>query len=174
MAQTRQQKEETVKQLADRFQKMKALVFVDYSGLKVKNVEDLRKILRKQEIDYQVVKKTLLKLAFKSAGLENIKLDSLQGQIAIALGYQDEVMPARLLKQFQKENEALTILGGMIEGKYLEETKVLELANLPTREELLTKVVISIKAPLSGIVNVLQGGMRNFINVLSAIKTQKT
>jgi len=98
---------------------------------------------------------------------------SLPGQIAVAASEQDEVMPARLLKKFQKDNEALAILGGILEKKFVAEAKILELADLPTRDELIARVIGSIRAPLAGLVNVLQGGMRNFLNVLSAIKDQK-
>lgn len=173
MPKSKQQKEEVVNTLSDRFSNMKSAVFVDYSGLNVKSVEQLRSSLREEEVSYQVAKKTLIKLALEKAGLKDIDVMSLSGQIAVATSEQDEVMPARLLKKFQKDNEALAILGGILEKKYAERARILELADLPTRDELIARVIGSIRAPLSGLVNVLQGGMRNFVNVLSAIKDQK-
>ena len=173
MPKSKQQKEEILNQLTDRLNKMKSAVFVDYSGLNVKSVEQLRKSLREEDVSYQVAKKTLIKLALEKAGLKEIEIMPLVGQIAVATSEQDEVMPARLLKKLQKDNEALAILGGILENKFVAAAKVLELASLPTRDELIARVIGSIRAPLSGLVNVLQGGMRNFVNVLSAIKDQK-
>ncbi|PIS42600.1 MAG: 50S ribosomal protein L10 [Candidatus Kerfeldbacteria bacterium CG08_land_8_20_14_0_20_40_16] len=173
MPKSKQQKEEILNQLTDRLNKMKSAVFVDYSGLNVKSVEQLRSSLREEDVSYQVAKKTLIKLALEKAGLKEIDIMSLPGQIAVAASEQDEVMPARLLKKFQKDNEALAILGGILEKKFVAEAKILELADLPTRDELIARVIGSIRAPLAGLVNVLQGGMRNFLNVLSAIKDQK-
>lgn len=174
MAKTRKEKEKVVQDLVDRFSRMKSLILVDYTGLNVKMVEELRKELREEEIEYLVVKKTLLKLALKKADLKEINVDQLQGQIALAFGFKDEVMPAKLLDKFRKQSESLKFLGGILEGKFIDDKKVLELAQIPTREELLTKTVWVIQSPVSGLVNVLAGGIRNFVYALKAIQDQKS
>ena len=173
MPKSRVQKEEIVKTLAERMAEMKSAVFINYSGLDVKSFETLRKDLRAEEVECNVAKKTLMKLALDEAKLKDVDVKSLEGQVAVAMGFKDEVAPARILKTFQKDNEALEMLGGILEGEYIDQAKVLELANLPSREQLLASVVGSLRAPLSGLVNVLQGNMRGFINSLNAIQEQK-
>lgn len=170
MPKTRQEKEKKVEELTDKLSRMKSAIFVDYSGLDVKSVEELRKTLRQEKIDYQVIKKTLLKLALAKIGLKDIDFRALEGQLGITFDYQDEVMPARLLKIFQKKNTALKILGGILEKKFIGKEKVQELASIPTRSDLLTKATGSLKAPLTGLVNVLQGNIKKLIYTLMALK----
>ncbi|MFA6271907.1 MAG: 50S ribosomal protein L10 [Patescibacteria group bacterium] len=173
MPKTRVQKEEIVKTLVERLSGMKSAVFINYSGLNVKSFENLRQLLRDEEVECNVAKKTLIKRALDEVKLEGMDIKGLDGQIAVAMGFKDEVAPARILKKFQKDNVTLQILGGILEGSYIEQAKVMELANLPSREQLLAQVVGSLRAPLVGIVNVLQGNMRGFIYALNAIKEQK-
>lgn len=173
MPKTRTEKEEVIKRLVDRLNRTKIAVFVDYSGLNVKKVENLRKSLRQEEVDYEVIKKTLLKLALAKTDFKEIEVATLKGQLGIVFGYQDEILPAKLIKNFQKENESLTILGGILEKKFINQAKVQELASLLSRDELLAKVVYCLRAPLVGLVNVLQGSMKKLIFVLAAIKEQK-
>ncbi|MBU2235740.1 50S ribosomal protein L10 [Patescibacteria group bacterium] len=173
MPKTRDQKEEIVKTLAERLTEMKSVVFINYSGLNVKSFETLRNQLREEQVECNVVKKTLIERALKQAKLEGIDINSLEGQVAVAMGFNDEVAPARILRTFQKDNEALDMLGGILEGNYIDKAKVLELADLPSREQLLAQFVGSLRAPLSGLVNVLQGNMRGLINALNAIQEQK-
>lgn len=174
MPKSRTEKENIVKQLTDRFNRIKAAVFVDYSGLTVKDVENLRKSLRKEKIDYLVAKKTLIRRAIKETDLKGIDIDSLLGQIAIVFGYADEVLPARILKNFQKENQNLKLIGGILENKFINDAKVIELAAVPPREELLARLVGSLNAPLTNLVRVLQGNLKNLVFVLSRIKEQKS
>lgn len=174
MAKTRQQKEQVVKDLAEKLKKAKSLVFVNFAGLKVKETEKLRKNCRAENIDYVVAKKTLMKKAFKDAGITNIDPKSFAKEVAIALSYEDEVAPARILQNFAKEHEALVTFGGILEGQFVEQDKIIELAKLPTKSELKALVVGSIKAPISGLVNVLAGNLRNLVYGLNAIKDSKS
>ncbi len=174
MAKTREQKEKTLRGLGDKFAKIKAAVFVSFKGLKVKDATKLRNILRKEKIDYEVAKKTLLKLALQKTGLEGIDPKGMEGNIAVAFGYDDEVAPAKILNTFRSQNEALKILGGILENKYIDSAKVVELANIPSRPELLAKLVGSINSPVSGFVNVLAGNLRGLVQVLKAVSEKKT
>ena len=173
MAKTRQQKEQTIKDLTEKIKKAKALVFVNFDGLKVKEVEELRKNCRAENVEYFVAKKTLMKQAFKDAGLAEIDPKGFEKEVATVFGYDDEVAPARIVQNFAKDHEALKAFGGILEGRFVEGQKVTELAKLPSRTELLAKVVGSIKAPVSGFVNVLAGNLRNLVYVLSAIKDSR-
>jgi len=173
MAKTRQQKEKTLSDLVDKIKKSKSMVFVNFEKLKVKEAEGLRKDFRQENVEYLVAKKTLLKLAFKEAGLSDIDPKSFDKSVGTAFGLTDEVAPARVAVNFAKQHEALFAFGGILEGKFVNRDKILELAMLPSRDELLAKVVGSIKAPVSGFVNVLAGNLRGLVYVLNAIKESK-
>ena len=173
MAKTRQQKETAVKDLTDKMTKAKAMVFVNFDGLKVKEVEELRKNFRTENIDYLVAKKTLMKIAFKDAGVEGVDEKTFAKEVGTVIGYDDEVAPARVVEKFAKEHEALKSIGGILEGKFVTREKVVELSKLPSKEQLLARVVGSIKAPISGFVNVLAGNLRGLVQVLDAIKNTK-
>ena len=172
MAKTRQQKEQALKDLIDKLKKAKSLVFVNFSDLKVKEIEELRKNCRVENVGYLVAKKTLMKRAFKDAGLD-IDPKSFDKEVATVFGFEDEVAPARIIQEFAKEHEALVAFGGVLESKFVDQAKVVELSKLPSKDELLAKVVGSIKAPVSGFVNVLAGNLRNLVYVLNAVKESK-
>ncbi len=173
MPKTKQQKEGIINDFIDKSKRAKSLVFVNFAGLKVKEIEDLRKRCRSEHLDYLVAKKTLMNVAFKEAGVQNVDAKSLDSSVATVFSYEDEVAPARIIQQFSKDHEALRSIGGMLEGKFVGPEKIVELSKLPSREELLAKMVGSIKAPVCGFVNVLSGNLRSLVYVLSAIKDSK-
>lgn len=172
MPKTRQQKEQEVADLTQKLQNMKGAVLVDYKGLGVKSAGSIREESWKEPVEYQVIKKRLLDLAIKNAGLE-LDTKKLQGNIGIVIGDEDEVSTAKFAAKFAKEFEAFKILGGLVDGNYVDENKIKALAALPGRVELLAKVVGSIQAPISGFVNVLAGNMRGLVQVLNSIKQSK-
>lgn len=173
MAKTRQQKEVALKNFGEKLSTAKSSVFVNFDGLKVKEIEELRKKCRQEKVDYIVAKKTLMRLGFKEAGINDVDPKTFNKGVATILSYDDEVAPARIIQGYAKGHEALYAVGGILEGKFVGREKVIELAKLPSRLELLAKVVGSIKAPVSGFVNVLSGNLRNFVCVLNAIKDTK-
>ena len=167
MALSKVQKQKIIENLKEKIQKQKAIIFVDFKGLETKDLVILRKQLKETGGELKVVKKTLLGIAAKSLG---VIIKKLKGQIALVLGYQDQTSIAKILYNFSKENENLKILAGFLENQIIEKEKIIELAKIPSREELLAKLVGSIKAPMSELVNVLEGNIRNLIWALSAIK----
>jgi len=174
MPKTRQQKETTVAELSDKFAKMKGAVLMDYKGLKVKDAQKIREKSWAESVDYAVIKKTLLKRALKNAGLEQtIDPKQLEGNIGLVVGYSDEAATAKFAATAAKEIEAFKILGGLFEGQFVDVNKVKALASLPSRVELLAKLVGTIQAPISGLVNVLAGNLRGLVRVLSAIRESK-
>lgn len=173
MAKTKEQKKQTLTELEDNFAKSKAAVFVNFQGLNVKDTTTLRNLLRKENIKYEVAKKTLLKLAAGKTGQEGVDPKSFQGNIAVAFGFEDEITPAKILNQFRATHDALKIIGGTFEKKYIDATKVIELANIPSKTELLAKLVGSINSPVSGFVNVLAGNLRGLVQVLKSISEKK-
>src|SRR3989344_2182023 len=155
MAKTKVQKQEAVKDFIEKLKKAKSLVFVNFDNLKVKEIEELRKNCRAENVDYLVAKKTLMKIGFKKAGIANTDPKTFAKGVATVFGYEDEVTPARIIQAFAKDHEALNTIGGVLEGKFVGPEKVIELSSLPSRDELLAKLVGSINAPISGFVNAL-------------------
>lgn len=173
MPKTKTQKQEILKDLKDKLAKMKTVVFVNFSGIPVKELNELRNKAKEQNIDYAVAKKTLLKKALKESGYEKVNADNFSGEVATVFGFEDEVAPAKLVKDFMKAQEKMKIIGAILEGDFVDEKKALALAALPSRPELLAKMVGSIAAPLSGLVNVLAGNIRSLVYVMRAVKDKK-
>ncbi|MDD4607028.1 MAG: 50S ribosomal protein L10 [Patescibacteria group bacterium] len=173
MPKTRQQKADILQELQDRLAKIKTAVFSNYHGLSVQELEELRQELNKNQADYMVAPKTLFNLAAKENKIENVNTKELNGSLGVAFGYGDEVSTAKVLSEFKKKHEKLNIVGGIFENQFITAEKVEALAKIPTRPELLAKVVGSLKAPISGLANVLQGNLRNLVYVLNAIKDNK-
>lgn len=175
MALTKEQKRKIIEALKEKIAKQKAMVFVDFTGLKVKDLSNLRKKLKgltkggASNNEIKVAKKTLLNLALKKTLFE-VELKKLQGEIAVVFGYKDELLPAKIVYQFSQENPNLKILGGFFENKFREAEEIIKLAQLPTKGELLERLLGSISAPISNLINVLQGNLRNLIYIISQIK----
>jgi len=170
MVLTKVQKEKILEDLEEKIAKQKAMIFVDFTGLRVKDFSSLRKKLKAVGEEMKVAKKTLMGIAFKKAKIE-IETKKLPGEIALVFGYKDELMPAKIVYQFSQEYPNLKILGGFFGNKFLETEKIIELAKLPTREELLTRLVGSISAPMSNFVSVLEANIKGLIAVLAKART---
>jgi large subunit ribosomal protein L10 len=168
---TKDQKKELVKDLTAKIKAAKAVVFADFRGLKVKDLSELKKELRKSDASFKVAKKTLMDIALKDAGL-SYDTEKLEGQIALALS-KDEVTAAKIIDTFSKKNENIKILGGIVNAKGMTDAEVKALAKLPGKPELLAKLVGTINAPVSGFVNVLAGNIRGLVQVLKAVADNK-
>jgi large subunit ribosomal protein L10 len=169
---TKEQKKEIIKKLTDKLSRQKAVLFFDYSGLKVNDFQELRDKLREEKIDCQVGKKTLIDLAFKKTGFKDIKTKEMtDGQIGLVFGYGDEVIPVKILYEFAKDKENLKILTGLINGEYLGAEAINNLAKLPSKQELLAKSIGGIASPLYGLNNALQGNLIKLIYILKNIKS---
>jgi large subunit ribosomal protein L10 len=165
---TKTQKKKIIEDLADKIKRQKTLIFTSITGVKVGEIQKLRRELKKAELEYKTAKKTLINLALKKAKQE-IDLSSFAGSLALAFSYQGPVLPAKIIYKFSKEHPNLKILGGLMESRILSLEDIKELAMIPSREELLAKLVWSIESPISLLVNVLQGNIRNLVGVLNAI-----
>ena len=173
MAITRQAKEEIVKKLVDKFNKAEAVVFMDYAGMTVADFSKLRKDLRQTNGSVIIAKNTLVKRALDKSARKDLKIDQFKGPMALAFSGDDVVAPARLIQKLAKEQKKNRIVRGILEDKLIEKTAVISLAQLPTKPEMLGKLVGTIQAPVAGFVNVLAGNLRNLVQVLSAIKDAK-
>lgn len=174
MAITRQEKEEIVKKLVDKFNSAEAVVFMDYAGMTVADFGKLRKELRKTKGSVLIAKNTLVKRALDKSDRKGLKIEQFKGPIALAFSGDDVVAPARLIQKLAKEQKKNRIMKGLLENKLIEKTAVVSLAQLPTKPEMLGKLVGTIQAPISGFVNVLAGNLRGLVQVLSAIKDAKS
>jgi len=175
MAITRAAKEAAVESLSSDLGRLKLAVMTDYRGLTVREVEELRAALREQGISYLVTKNTLLRLATgNQPAFKGVDPTTFTGPLALAMGFDEEVAPARIIFQYAKAHDALEIVGGLTgDGEVLTAVQVKALANLPTREQLIAQVVGTIAAPLSGLVGVMAGNVRSIINLLNALQEQK-
>jgi len=133
----------------------------------------LRNEVRESGGRYVVVKKTLLKRVLDEKKIDGINPLDMEGQIAVAFGMSDAVATAKVVNTIRKELEKPAIIAGLMDGKVLKMEEVIQLASLPSREELLAKLVGSINAPVSGFVNVLGGTLRSLVYALNAVKEQK-
>ena len=165
-------KQAIVQEIADKMKNAQGTVVVDYRGLNVEEVTELRKKARENNIDYKVYKNSMIRFAAKEAGVEGL-LDVLVGPTAIAFCEDDPVAPAKLINDFAGEHKALEIKAGVVEGKVLDVAGVKELAELPPREVLVAKVLGGLNAPISGFANVLNANLKGLVVALNAIAEQK-
>ncbi|KPJ57240.1 hypothetical protein AMJ49_01355 [Parcubacteria bacterium DG_74_2] len=171
MAINKIQKQKIIDNLKEKISKQKTTVFVDFSGVKTKDLTQLRKELKESSNELKIVKKSLAQIALKNTGFE-VDLKGIKAQLALVFGFKDEISSAKIIHQFSEKNPDLKILGGIFENNFVEAEKVFELAKLPTKAELFTRLAWSIKAPVSNFVYVLQANIKGLIYALSAIKTQ--
>lgn len=168
---TKTQKKKIIDTLKEKIAKQKAMIFIDFTGLKIKEFSNLRKKLKENFGELKVVKKTLLQFAIKDYNpsvAQDVK--KLKGEIALVFGYKDEMSLTKMVYQFSKEHPSLKILGGILENKLKGAEDIITLAQLPTREELLVKLVGTISAPISNFLIVLEGNIKGLIYLLSVIK----
>lgn len=163
---TKEEKQEVLKELREKIDRQKSMVFSDFTGLKVKDLSNLRKIMKKQNCEFKVAKKTLISLIMKEKNI-GVDLSQLKGEIALGLGYQDEVSPFKVLYNFAKDKENLKILGGFVSGQFYGKDQAIAFAQLPSREEILAQLFYAAQSSLFGIFNSLQRNL-NILKVKTA------
>ena len=170
-----EQKIDIVKQTTERFKKSSGVYFTKYTGIDVQTITNLRKSFRDNQVEYVVTKNTLTKLAAKEAGYEGMFDEILSGQIGIAYSEEDATAPARVIKDFKKENkDLLEVLGLLFEGELYPSDKYKELANLPSKEESLTKMLMMFNQPLTKLAYTLeQMKGTKLVTVLNNLKDNK-
>lgn len=172
MAITRDQKTEILEELKQKFQNAKGIVFAQYRGLSVENVQALRRGLRESNVDYKVAKKTLIRLAAKDMNYD-IPNEVMEGPIGVAFGYDDEIVAAQKVQEFAKKFESLQVMGGFMGGKAITAEMVKQLASIPSRDVLLAKMMGSMLSPLTGFVGIGNGLVGGFVRVLNAYREQR-
>jgi large subunit ribosomal protein L10 len=167
-----QEKKQFVQELKQRLEKACVAILTDYKGLDVQTMTELRAKFREANIEYQVIKNTMLRLASVGTGVEVIK-DSFKGPSAIALSYDDPVAPAKILTEFAKTNDKLEIKIGVMDGKVMDLAAIKALSDLPSREQLLAILLSAMNGVPRALVTALGDVPRRMVNVLQAIKEQK-
>ena len=148
-------KKGVVADIKEKFEKAQSAVLVDYRGLNVAEVTELRNQLRKAGVEYAVLKNTMINLAVKDMNLDDMK-PHLEGPTAVAFGYEDAVAPAKILSEFAKKNKKISVKCGVCDGAYIDEAGVQALANTPSREVLIAKIMGSMMSSVSKFVYALE------------------
>jgi|SRR3989344_392847 len=172
MAKSRKEKEGLVQSYSEKAKLAKSMVFVSFKGLKVKDAVAFRKKCRESGGEYMVVKKTLMNIALKEAGL-SFDTASMAGDVGTVFGFEDEIMAPRTVKEFSKTNEALSPIAGVLENTLIDKSKVIALSQLPTKKELFSRLVGSLNSPITGFVRALSGNLRGLVQVLKAVSEKK-
>jgi large subunit ribosomal protein L10 len=167
-----EQKKSIVEDLHERFSKSKVLIVADYKGLDVTTINALRRKLREADVEFKVVKNSLMVRAAENTDVDLIKED-FKGPNAIAISYNDPVAPAKVLTDFAKDNQKLEIKLGVMDGKVLDLGAIQALSALPSKEALIGQLLSVINGVPTGLVRVLNAVPAGFVNVLQAIKDQK-
>ena len=170
MPKTKAQKQETIKELTENFSKAKSVVFANIQGLKAKDLVVLRRRVKETKGILKVAKKTLIGLAVKNKKTEaEINPRQMTGEVVVLFGLEDPILPLKSLYNFSKDHENLKLIAGIFDNVLLGKEEVLAIAQLPSREEILSRLVGSVASPMSGFLNVLQGNIKGLIFALKAI-----
>jgi large subunit ribosomal protein L10 len=162
-----------VKELTETFSKAKAVYFTEYHGLNVGDVTKLRNEFFKANVEYKVAKNTLIKLAAEENKINGLE-DVLKGSTALAVAYDEPVAPAKVIKEFTKNNDLPTVKGIWFEGEFLAGEEFKKLADMPSKEELLSQLAAMLNSPLQKLVSTLSAPLQNTVGVLNSLKEQKS
>ncbi|MEZ4387897.1 MAG: 50S ribosomal protein L10 [Candidatus Krumholzibacteriia bacterium] len=168
----RPEKVAEVQAITDRFKAAQSLVMADYTGLTVHQMTDFRARCRAQNIDCRVVKNRLAMRAADAADLGFLK-DYLKGPTALVFGPQSQVDPAKLVTEFAKDNQRLQVKGGLVDGQYLNPDQVVALSKVPSKDELIAKMMASINSPATGLVGTVNGVAAALARAIDAVAKQK-
>ncbi len=158
---------EQVASFREKLKDAQGVYLTDYSGLTVSEITDLRKRFRDAKIEYLVIKNTLSRIAFKEEGLEDL-VPHLEGQNAIAIGYEEAVIPAKVISEFAKELKKPTIKSCVVDGELFVGKAAEATKNFPSQEEIRSMIVGAIAAPMSSLVGIFSNVMVDFLGVLEA------
>ncbi len=173
MSKTRSQKEELLKKYKELIETRSGYLLVNSDKIDTATVTDLKIELKDAGANFSVLKNSIFKVALQDSK-EPLEIQDFDGPTAIITFKQDPTQPAKLVKKVQKETELLQAKGGVFEGEFLTAERVMQLADIPSREELLSQLVGTMNTPLTGFMNALTGNVRGFTMVLKGISEKKS
>lgn len=168
----RTEKDEVVQSLRERIQGAQAAFFTDFRGLSVADLTELRRALRGSALRYQVVKNTLARIAFQDTAFHTL-LPLLDGPTGLVVVRGDPLEPSRILAGFARAKPAFRVKGGVVGGQVMSREEILTLATLPSREQLLSRLVGALQAPLRRFVGGVQAPLRSTTAAMVAVRMQK-
>ena len=163
----------SVEILTEKMSKAKSVYFTDYLGLDVLEITKLRKEFFANDVEFMVVKNTLLKIASNNNKI-SLSEELFSGATAIAISYEEPVAAAKVIKDFNKDYDLPSVKGILFEGDYLPAEEFNKIASLPSKEESITKFAMMIKSPMQNLAMMLKSPMSDFVNVLNSIKESKS
>ena len=167
-----QMKTQLVEEIKEKIENAQSIVIVNYRGLNVSEVTELRANFREAGVDYKVYKNTMMRRAFAELGFSELD-EILKGPSAVAFSMEDAVAGAKVASNFSADHEKLEIKSGIVDGKIISVEEVKDLAKLPSREVLVAQVLGGLNAPIQGLANVLTGNLKGLAVVLQAIADKK-
>jgi len=167
------EKQKVVDDLASRFQSVSSMFVVEYQGLKVNEMDVLRKKLKQTNTEFRVVKNTLLEKASLGTDIEKMK-DLFSGPTAIAICDGESSAVAKVFVDYSEDFPEIRIKGGIFEGEVVDISRIEQIAKLPSRQELISEFVGLLSAPMGNLVGVLEQARSNIVNVLEGLKEKKT
>lgn len=172
MAKSKEQKATLLGRYKDLIDSKKGFVLVNSDNVDTSTTTDLKMKLKEIGSDYSVLKNTLFKVALQNSD-QPVELQNFDGPTAVIVFDEDPTTAAKLLKELQKVDEKLSARAGVFEGNYLTGEKVMQLAEIPSREILLARLMSSMNAPVSGTMNALTGNVRGLVMVLKGLSEKK-
>ncbi|NIR51065.1 50S ribosomal protein L10 [candidate division KSB1 bacterium] len=161
-----------VEELSKKLDEASSVFLTDFTGLNVQDIDELRRTFSAASVRYEVVKNTLARLSVQEAGCDGL-LEFLEGPTAMAFGTEDPAAPARVIKEYSKKNENLKFKAGLFDGVLIGADQIDEIANLPTKEVLLSRLAGALGAPLSNLAGSLNGILSGLATVIDAVRQQK-
>lgn len=168
------QKEKIVSEMADKFSKATSIFLADFSGIDVNTINALRKKFHDGKVEYRVLKNTLAKISFENAGIDGI--DSfLTGVNSYAISYDDPTLPMKVVDRFRSDlDDKFVIKAAYFEGQVIGPDRISGIARLPSREQLLAKLIGILQAPMGKVVGTLQANISKFLMLLKALEDKKS
>lgn len=168
-----QKKQQIIDSIKEKVQKSKSVVLVEFKGLSVIEDTALRNEFRKEDVEYKVLKNTLIKRALNDLNYTQFD-ESLNGTTSVAFSFKDEVAAAKIIQENTKKfNNKISAKCGLVNGMFINADKVKDLATLPSKEVLISKIMGSLNAPVSGLAGVLSATLRSLVYAIKAVEEKK-
>ena len=173
MAISKTKKNDIVQDLQSLFSSSRVAIFTEFSGMDVVTITQLRSQIRDADCSFVVAKKSLINLALQGANIDGVNVKEMEGEVAVAFGSGDVTAIAKVIHSFAKEHEKPSVISGIVDGEVVSQGDIATFATLPSRDELLSELVGTINAPISGFVRTLNGTITGFVRTLDAIADSK-